>query len=76
MQRQRDLEYELGRAWEELERVEAAAQHQRAQHEVATQQSEAQLAAAQQVGRPLVLHESCCARVCGSSHASWYYKLL
>ncbi len=47
--RQQDLEYELGRAWEELERAEAALQHQRAQQEVEGEQQEAQLVQARQV---------------------------
>ena len=52
-QRQQDLEYELGRAWEELERAESSLQQQRAQQEVAVQQQESQLAQARQVGAGL-----------------------
>ena len=49
MQRLQDLEYELGRAWEELERAESGLQQQRMQQEMALQQAELQLAQACQV---------------------------
>lgn len=47
--RQQDLEYELGRAWEELERAEATAREQRAQHEEAAAHQEERLGQARQV---------------------------
>lgn len=60
-QRQQDLEYELGRAWEELERVEATLQHQRAQHELTMQQQEMQLSQTRQVthGNGCAVHAFC-----------------
>lgn len=47
--RQNDLEYELARAWEEIERVELELQQQHTAHTAAMQQVEGQLLHSDQV---------------------------